>query len=451
MLRQDNKYLDPSDFATFSVCVTLAGLIYSPFLLSVGMWLLALAAVWHQFLNSAFERWNTMMPIPQLFWSACRRIWRNYTRQPVYWSLGLLFLVPALSCIWSEQHDFWLTNTRVRIPFVTLPMTFANLPSFNRRQQRAIAIFFLTVIVVTCMGIGIHFLLNQEAMLELIRIGKPIPVPRSHIRFSLSVAFAVLLGVYCLRQMLLHKEARAWSFSAGQKIGLGLATVFLFGFIHFLAVRSGIIAVYLGLATFFCAISVATKKYWSLLVLFGIVGLFGFAAIKLFPSLAQKISYVQWDLDQYRQGNGGSYSDSGRIASLEAGWKLFKQNPLLGTGIGDLGAETERITLAAHPEFVGRVKLPHNQWLFIMASTGIVGLLASLFGTLYWLSIRHLRNSALFLGFQATALSSLLVEYTFETSIGAAFYLLGYCLMVFILKPDPSQASESVILERPVM
>jgi O-antigen ligase len=465
MLLRWPKYLNPSDFATLASMVLLAGLIFSPFLLSIGMWLLAVAAVWHQFMNTAFERWTNMVPMPRLFWFTCVRIWRNYTAQPIFWILALLFIIPALSGIWSDDHRFWLTNTRVRIPFVTLPLTFANLPSFNSRQLRWIGQFFIILMSLTCLGVGIYARTHQAEVMELIRVGKPIPVPRSHIRFSLSVAMAVLLIVFRLRQIsrttppqLPHHDATSHittaeaSFSATrdtdtdnttttgnswpEKILGSIAVLFLFGFMHFLAVRSGIIAMYAGLAVFFLHLAITQRRWVSLLVLVLALSISGYTAIRLVPSLALKLSYMRWDFGQYQSGTGGSYSDSGRLASLEAGWELVKENMLIGVGVGDLQKEVETKTLSVHPEFVGQVKLPHNQWLFIWASTGLLGLLASLWAVHRWLGVKVLRNNALFFGFQAIALVSLLVEYTFETSIGAAFYLFNYCFLVHTMRRD---------------
>jgi O-antigen ligase len=420
---QRHKYSNPSDFAIFSMVLLLIGLIYAPFLLSVGMWLLGVAAIWHQFLNTAFERWNTMLPMPQLFWQACKRIWRNYTSQPIYWLLSLLFFIPALSGLWSEDHAFWLANTRVRIPFVTLPLTFASLPKPNERQKRFLVQFFLALMVLTCIGVGINYLLHEAAMLELIRTGKPIPVPRSHIRFSLCVAFGVLLGL---------SASTGDSVTGPVRLFAAFVTLFLFGFLHFLAVRSGIAAMYAGVLVFLLHLAI-TKRRWLLLA--GALLVFGFGgivSIKALPSLTAKLDYMRWDHKQLTQETGGSYSDAGRLASLEAGWLVVKEHMLLGVGTGDLPKAISEKTLAQYPQFVGQEKLPHNQWLFIWASTGLLGLLASFYALLYWLRFVSLRKNALFVGFQAIALTSLLVEYTFETSIGAAFFLFNFCVLIIM-------------------
>jgi O-antigen ligase len=187
---------------------------------------------------------------------------------------------------------------------------------------------------------------------------------------------------------------------------------------------------YVGLFVYFLHEAVSKNRWISFLVGIVCVAAAAWGATQIFPSLAMKYSYTRFDQSQYFGGTGGSYSDSGRMASLVAGWEIVKEHPLLGVGTGDLPSVTNQKTLIKHPEFIGNVKLPHNQWLFIWASTGLLGLLSSLLALLFWTLKKIYYGNTLFVGFQAIALVSLLVEYTFETSIGAAFFLFNYCILV---------------------
>ena len=83
--------------------------------------------------------------------------------------------------------------------------------------------------------------------------------------------------------------------------------------------------------------------------------------------------------------------------------------------------ETE--TVALYPNYAEAPKMPHNQLVYILASTGIAGLLVSLAALLYPLFFRRYRAFYLYMAFQSIVFVSFLVEYTLETSIGAAFYL----------------------------
>jgi O-antigen ligase len=433
MNRVLHQYLNPSDFAVFSIMLVLIGLVLSPFLLSVGMWGLAIAAIWHQFFNTAFEKWNTMQPIPRLFVLTIHRIWRNFIRQPVYWSLGLLLLIPFLSGLWSEEHGFWLSNVRVRIPFLSLPLTFASLPRFNQRQYRFMVLFFVVLMTIVGIGVSINFYLHKTEVMELLRMGRSVPVPRSHIRFSLLVALAILFCFFSLRQISLH-------FSAPQRWSLALCGIFLFGFIHLLSVRSGIAAMYVGVLVYAFHAALLSRKWLVSSILMLAFCVTAYLAVQYVPSLAMRLGYMRYDLAQYEQGNGSLYSDSGRFASVSAGWQVAKDHVLIGTGTGDLPKAVEKATLMQHPEFEGSVKLPHNQWLFIFASTGLLGLVCSVFALFCWLGYKRLRRSSLLVGFQAIVFVSFLVEYTLETSIGVAFFLFFYCILV---QPTQLNVSEN--------
>ena len=96
---------------------------------------------------------------------------------------------------------------------------------------------------------------------------------------------------------------------------------------------------------------------------------------------------------------------------------------MFGVGAGDLPAEVQRVVEEQFPGYEDAPKLPHNQFLYILAGTGLFGLILSLAAFLAPLASRQYRRFYLFSAFQVLAFTSFLVEYTLETSMGAAFYL----------------------------
>ena len=93
---------------------------------------------------------------------------------------------------------------------------------------------------------------------------------------------------------------------------------------------------------------------------------------------------------------------------------------MVGCGAGDLKHETEAIYRAEYPDL--KPTLPHNQFLFAWAGTGLVGLLAFVL-CFFAPFVRRLRDPYVWC-YLSVAGVSMMFEYTFETQIGAAFLIL---------------------------
>ncbi len=73
--------------------------------------------------------------------------------------------------------------------------------------------------------------------------------------------------------------------------------------------------------------------------------------------------------------------------------------------------------------------LPHNQFVFVAAGTGIAGLLIFCLGIFLPLFNRKNLGNILFICFYIIVLSSFFTEATVEEQMGTAFYLLFLLLM----------------------
>lgn len=380
--------------------------------MSISIWGLVFVAFWQ---CSAGSRQGAAGKL-QRVWGILVKSFRRLFRQPAYAGLLLLLFVPALSGLWSADQAYWLERTRVRLPFLVLPWAFANLPRLTQRQNYFILYVLVWTMVILCVGVGINFLLHKQKIMFDMYQGRPMPVPRHHIRFSLLVATAVFAGGW------LWYKHFFWRYP-WEKTALGAATVFLFVFLHFLSVRSGLGALYAGLL-FTVGYFIWHTRRWRLglgLLLF--LTLAPWIAWNTLPSFKQKYEYMVYDWGRYLEGEGETYSDAERWVSLKTGWQMWKENPWLGAGAGDLPAETNRIVREKYPAYEPTPKLPHNQFLYILAGTGLIGLALSLAAFLIPIFAGPQRFQYLFTVFQILVFTSFLVEYTIETAAGVAWYL----------------------------
>jgi O-antigen ligase len=410
-----NKQIYLQGFTLFCCCFLVVGLIFSPFVLSLGIWGLVIAALWNLWSNQAIINKNSVFNWSVFITMLKVGVGKFYANK-AYFLLGLLFFLVLLSGFWSEESNYWLARTRVRIPFLVLPFAFVNLVELSKKQLQGVLFFLATTLTITCIFLGIRFYLNYEVYMDLLRQGQSVPVPRNHIRFNLILATGIVVLAWLRSQDFFLKYPL-------ERTMQWIMLIFMFLFIHVLAVRSGLVALYLAIFIGLFWYVVKSKRWWTGLLTVSLIGFFLAFVTQNVPSFKQKMDYMRWDFGQYKEAKGNGYSDSQRIISLKAGWQLFKENPILGVGTGDLEVEMDEKVKTAFPKYKEDVKLPHNQFVYILTATGIFGLIVSIFA-IYWpLSVRMYRKFLLFIVFQAMVFASFLVEYTLETSIGAAFFL----------------------------
>ena len=204
---------------------------------------------------------------------------------------------------------------------------------------------------------------------------------------------------------------------------LAVAVVFLFFFIHLLTVRSGIAALYTALFFSIARFVWRTQRWKIGLVALALIIITPVIAYQTLPSLQERIGYMIFDWQQYKSNSGDDYSDAERWISLQAGLQLWQEHPWIGVGTGDLPAEIQRVVNARFPNYTVEPKLPHNQFIYILSGTGLLGLLCSLAAFFSPIVVGPQRHFYLFAVFQVMVLLSFLVEYTIETSPGVAYYL----------------------------
>ncbi|MCS6990467.1 MAG: O-antigen ligase family protein [Chitinophagales bacterium] len=343
---------------------------------------------------------------------------RMFLSDRVLIALTLVFFVYVGSAINSTSDKaFLLERLRIKLPFLALPVCYAYLKNrLHSRQVFVLLYFFVFLASFMSLRISLNLLLHQDRMVQLYQMGQTIETPYHHTRYSLMVAFAFLAAIY-----LWQKNFVLWY--RWERIAQLLAAAFLFVFLHLLAVRSGLLTTYL------CLFYLLIRRLWhqrnftsAIVTLLGLI-LVPVAAYLMMPTLRAKVSYMRDDLNRILAGEKAfNYSDAGRLASIAAGWQLFAENWLTGTGIGDL--KTEMQQKLGNDTEAARLNLPHNQFIFVAAGTGVFGLIIFILAVFLPLLPAASRQNWLFVCFNLILLTSFLFEATVEEQIGTAFYLV---------------------------
>ncbi len=346
-----------------------------------------------------------------------------FFKTKTYWvltSITLLYVIHAFSL---QNPEFYLSRLRIKLPFLFLPFTFAALPRFNKKQLVVVlTLFVVTVTIVALSSLSIY-IVHIRSMTEAYERAQVIPTPISHVRFSLMVAFAFIVALYSWKRGYCNFS------KIESPLFLGIA-VFLFIYIHILAVRSGLVGMY---ATFFFILVkrvVYDKKQCKGLV--GIVGLLSlpFLAYMTVPTFKNKIQYARWELRKFFKGEKiTNLSDSRRLASLSVGWQIAKSHPITGVGLDNIENEMDKRYQQQYPSLQVKI-MPHNQFIYYAAAGGAIGFLWFLFMFFFPIYSFFDFQRVIFLSFNIIILLSLLVDITLETQIGTAFYLVFLLLFV---------------------
>ena len=349
---------------------------------------------------------------------------KAFFKDKAFSGLLLVFVAILLSGINSEDHQQWLLQIKLKLPFIFLPFAFYIFkPWIDHKFHKWIHFAFIATALLSSFHVIGMFLLDQEAITASIGKGKSIPTPLDHIHYSIMMAYAVVSAA--IFAIIESNKTRKWA--------LFLVSAYLFGFLHFLSVRTGLALSYAGLGLTLIWYVFTNKNYLLGLMVAAFLVAIPFIAFKTIAPFKKKINYMFWDLAQYKKGKGNNYSDSERIMSYQISLQLIKESPIVGHGVGDL----RPIMTKRHKDQYGQKDkyiYPHNQYLYVLACMGILGALVFFYGLFTPLIFANKRNVFLVILF-ALMLISFLVENTIQRAVITGFFLF-FILLNLCLKPQ---------------
>src|SRR6185295_16759040 len=157
----------------------LGGLLFSRALLSSGLIFFVAISFFHK---------NIVQQLKTFFTS------------PFLWSMSLLFFLPAISGLWSEDLSQWSQILRIKLPLLLLPVCFAGGINFNAADWKKISIVFLVLMFAGICWSSWQYLqhINDINASYLKASTIETPLGNDHVRFSLLVVVALLTIVLLL-------------------------------------------------------------------------------------------------------------------------------------------------------------------------------------------------------------------------------------------------------------
>ncbi|OON68078.1 hypothetical protein B0919_15580 [Hymenobacter sp. CRA2] len=352
----------------------------------------------------------------------------QFRKWPVYAGFALIFLMhlaAGANTSVPNTSEFW-RDIILQLPFLLLPLCFWILPPLQSDDLKRLYKLLLLVTTFSAIGSTIYYLFNADYINELYIHSKIMPTVPDHIRFSLLIVLSIAVGAVMLNRGAL----RGWRRAAV----LG-ATIFLAGFLHLLAVRSGLVALYM-LAV--VAIGYLLKKRdWRkagfvalMMVLLPMVSYF------TLPTFYNKYHNTKEDASKVEQTHSANnYSLVGRVYSYQTAIRVWEDHPLFGVGKADLRDEMS----ARYREFFPQIDeehqiQPHNQFLFYLVAFGALGLALFIIAFYYPLWWARRRHAPMLVAQYIIVTLSFMVEPTMEGQTGLTFSLF------FLLLPLSSVA-----------
>ena len=357
-----------------------------------------------------------------------------------YFKIGiLLYLIHILGLVYTSNFKYALTDLEIKLPLLIFPLVVFGYNSMNYDLLKRILFGF----VLGCFSVGIisishsYYVYLQTKKIDSFFYGGITYFIHSSY-FSMYLMFSIFLVYFFVFRKKEVDENSKYKLFAFFLISFFTLIIIL------LSSRAGLISLVLSFL-FLIIYLIKIRKYFmpSLVMTLGIFSImmvvkFAPKALERFQSLNSKTifynksSNVKEDINKMDQ----------RLAILEISIKLFKRNPIIGVGTGDI----KDVLLSEYKKnnfimgFNHKLNC-HNQFIQFLLAFGLVGLvvfLISLSVTTYYAFLEK-KNIYIFL---ALLLSfNFLFESMLETKAGVEFF--GFFCAVLLVQLNKSSDKEA--------
>ncbi|MEI9943670.1 MAG: O-antigen ligase family protein [Chitinophagaceae bacterium] len=337
-------------FLFFSMMAMMAALFVSRAMLSVCMMLFVVLSFFHKDIKAHF---------------------RHFFSSPLLWGMSLLFVLPLVSGLWSTDKQQWLYVLQPKLALLFLPLAFAGPFSFTRKHWELLAYFFIALVTAGTIWSMLQYIMDLQAVNQSYLQAKSIitPLKNDRVRFSWLVAVAVLLSGKIGWDSFIERKSIKWLWL--------VIILWLLIFLHVLAMRTGLISLYIIMAATACWLLIKKIKWKYAVVILLLLPVLPYMAYRLLPSFHNRINYFIYDYSYFKKMEylpGGN--DAVRVISLNAGWDILNKNPIAGVGAGDVLSATKEWYEVHYPQVRQTdIIYPSSEWLLYGDACGWPGFL----------------------------------------------------------------------------
>lgn len=333
-------------------------------------------------------------------------------------------------------HDTSYLSGRIMIkfPFLLLPFSILILPKLSKEKYYFLLLVFVLCSFYVSFQAIIYYFNHKEEVNLLYLQSKTVPLPLNHVRFSLMLSVSIFLAGY-----LCYKKV--WFIHPVEVKIVGLIALFLFVFLHYLSVRSGLLAFYVLAILLAFSYAYTTKKYRVMVLVLSLSLALPIGSYFAIDTFKNKVKNTMEDLNNSDQEYIANFhSMTARFFSYRVAYKLIKKNPYFGVGIGNLDREVQKMYISSYPSIRSSSRLmPHNQFVDFTVAFGFIGLfvfILAFYGILFFKKYRG--NIVILVQFLVITIS-FLFESTLETQLGANFSLVLIIIPLYYLISNESR------------
>jgi O-antigen ligase len=349
-----------------------------------------------------------------------KKLWANFISDKGMLIFSLSFLFLLLSFFYSDNLKYLGERLQIKVPILLYALIWPSIGVLSKKQIKVIFYSLIGICVISAGGIVTNYILHFEEINQLYLQSKIMPGPINHIRYSLLIVFAICVIYYYIKQ---HAESKT------EKKLLMATAIFLILFLHIYSVRSGLLTLYAVIAIGLINQVIATKNYKQVGVAVGaLVGIVMISFV-ISPTMRNKLINTKQDVNVYANQEDPNFNSlATRMVSYKTALEIAKENIWLGSGQGDLQDKNNALFRRDYPSIITPI-IPHNQFIYYLAATGLIGLIifSLSFTAPLWISkfykieLMQFAYAILLIAFQFEAM--------IETQIGVA------CTLLIVLIP----------------
>jgi hypothetical protein len=338
---------------------------------------------------------------------------------------------------WSQDKTEWMRILQIKVPLLLLPLLSLPLAHLGVKATRMMLYWMGGTLGFSMSRTVWYYLRHMQESATGYLQAKVLPVDlgNDHVRYGWLLALVFAGGLYLLASTRYQKEYdRKW---------LVALLVFIFIFQHLLASKTGLAGTYLALTLF---IVMERQRAWVRRTAWLLLTV-PLAAWALLPTFRNRLRFVRWDFQHYSRGAyAEGLSDAPRVASVKAGWDIWKDHPWLGCGFGDIRTEATKWYTRNTPALKEYEQiLPSNEFILYGAAGGIAAFFLFSMAVLCPFFIRGLRRSFFWLSFNLLAVAGFTYEIALETQFGIFIYaFLGCWLHAWLTRPPMAPVAQDL-------
>ncbi|MDO6391140.1 O-antigen ligase family protein [Pontibacter sp. BT731] len=342
-----------------------------------------------------------------------------------------LFIIYAVGVVYSTNIKEAFRQLEIMLLLLILPLVLGSVPPISKRKIMSIFLVFAvtsTLIALLCI---------VETLLRNYRLGFEFATHNAWYYSSegLVQGFGFhpnYMAIYSLFTILILIQYIPFLYTPKRKYIIILVVVTICLHIAFIAALSARTQIFILLILVPLWILYYTLKYrrfkTGILLLVLCTGLIS-TSIMVSPILKEKFKgLLNIDVDQDNE----KFSASLRIQKWRSAYNIFKENPIIGVGTGDMQDRLQIEYYNNNYEIPYTLRYTaHNQYLDTAARLGIIGLL-SLIACLLYPMVRSVKTKdILYFSFLLIIFISLIPEMVLTLNKGVAFYAFFNSIMAF--------------------